>query len=228
MRVPRLIHSVTGPPAEKVEYEASDHWMAPGEAEPNATEKLFFALALVYTAESVSELNSWAERVLVDRARAEELKESWNSKVEAAMARRIATGVADTVEQLNGPEPPPFDQALVGRRVEVLWRYTDMETGKPTLIWSPGTVKRVADGLSDKRSARARKVLPAGAVLWAWDADEEFEEKAGEQWLFLKRDDWNPLRQGKQYAWRFDMSEFEREREPEERVGARGANLFDE
>jgi hypothetical protein len=49
------------------------------------------------------------------------------------------------------------------------------------MIWSTGTVKRIADGLTDKRSSRAKKVLPAGAVLWAWDADPDFDEKAGEQ-----------------------------------------------
>jgi len=28
-------------------------------------------------------------------------------------------------------------------------------------------VKRVADGLTDKASTRAKKILPAGALLWA-------------------------------------------------------------
>ena len=30
--------------------------------------------------------------------------------------------------------------------------------------------KRVADGLTDK-AVRGKKILPAGALLWAWDAD---------------------------------------------------------
>ena len=37
---------------------------------------------------------------------------------------------------------------------------------------------RVADGLTDKRSKQARTVLPGGALLWAWDADPEFDEAA--------------------------------------------------
>jgi len=41
-------------------------------------------------------------------------------------------------------------------------------------------VKRVADGLTDTRSARAKKILPAGALLWAWDADADYNEAAGE------------------------------------------------
>ena len=62
----------------------------------------------------------------------------------------------------------------------------------------------MADGLTDKRSARARKILPAGALLWAWDADPEFDEPAGEQWLILRPDKWN----GQQhYSWRFDPRE---------------------
>ena len=32
-------------------------------------------------------------------------------------------------------------------------------------------------------SKRAKTVLPAGMVLWARDADPEFEEAAGEKWL---------------------------------------------
>ena len=72
------------------------------------------------------------------------------------------------------------------------------------MIWTPGRVARVADGLTDKRSARARKILPADALLWAWDADEEFDEKAGEQWLVLLPDKWNKQ---VQYGWRFDPRE---------------------
>ena len=39
----------------------------------------------------------------------------------------------------------------------------------------------VADGLTDKRSAKAREILPAGALLWAWDADADYDEPAGEK-----------------------------------------------
>ena len=52
--------------------------------------------------------------------------------------------------------------------------------GEPVLIWSPGRVERVADGLTDTRSARAKKILPAGALLWSWEADKDFDEQAGE------------------------------------------------
>ena len=32
----------------------------------------------------------------------------------------------------------------------------------------------MADGLTDKTG---KKLLPAGAVLWAWEADAEFDEE---------------------------------------------------
>ena len=72
------------------------------------------------------------------------------------------------------------------------------------LIWVTGRVTRVADGMSDMRSVRARTFLPAGAVLWAWDADPEFGEVAGERWLTLLPKKWR----GQQiYSWRYDPRE---------------------
>ena len=80
------------------------------------------------------------------------------------------------MEWAQPTEAPPFDQSLVGKRIEVLWRYFEKVADKQHLIWSSGRVVRIADGLTDKRSAKARTVLPGGMVLWAWDADPEFEE----------------------------------------------------
>ena len=72
----------------------------------------------------------------------------------------------------------------MGKRLEVCWPYKE---GSKTdvKIWASGTVKRIADGLTDTASARAKKILPAGALLWAWDADPTFDEVAGEKWLIL-------------------------------------------
>lgn len=144
-------------------------------------------------------------------------------KAQAAMQRRVEAGIADSVENMQPPEAPPFDQSLVGKRIEVLWKYfekgSDGQTGQQHLIWCTGRVVRVADGLSDKRSARARKVLPAGAILWAWDADPEFDEVAGEQWLILLPKKFNPSTQKQAYCWRFDPREFgaDRAHSPDDR-----------
>lgn len=122
------------------------------------------------------------------------------------MERRVRANIADDVEKLQPKEPPPFNQELVGKRLEVCWKYFDQETGKPILIWTSGTVKRVADGLSDRRSSKARVVLPGGAILWAWDADSEYNEKEGEQWLILLPAKWNPST-AVVYGWRYDPCE---------------------
>ena len=74
---------------------------------------------------------------------------------------------------------------------------------------------RIADGLTDKRSKRAQKILPGGAVLWAWDADPEFDEAAGEQWLILLPKKWNPKTHTQVYGWRYDPRELGATQEPE-------------
>ena len=119
---------------------------------------------------------------------------------------------------------PAFDQSLVGKWLEVRWKYTNKDMEEPEYIWSTGKVTRVADGLTDKKSARAKKILPAGALLWAWEADADFEEKAGEQWLILLPDKWN---RQVHYGWRYDPREREaaraqRERQEASAVCARG------
>jgi hypothetical protein len=62
----------------------------------------------------------------------------------------------------------------------------------------------VADGVSHKETAKSRKILPAGAVLFEWEADEDFDESAGQQWLILDPHKWNKQAQ---MAWRYDPSE---------------------
>ena len=58
--------------------------------------------------------------------------------------------------------------------------------------------------MSDKKSTRAKQILPAGALLWAWNADPAFDEEAGEEWLILLPQKWN---RHVQYAWRYDPLE---------------------
>ena len=123
-------------------------------------------------------------------------------KAEAARVEREAQGISDRVEVAQPKKALAFTTALVGKRLEVLWPYK--ESGTTKKIWASGVVKRVADGLTNTRSARAKKILPAGALLWAWDADPDFDEVAGEQWLILQPEKWNKQ---VQYAWRFDPCE---------------------
>ena len=94
---------------------------------------------------------------------------------------------------------------------------------KRVLIWASGRVARVANGLSDRHSERAKTVLPAGMVLWAWEADpeREFDEPAGEKWLALLPKKWNKQQL---YSWRLAPSEFGRAAAPQS-AAARPRNL---
>ena len=103
--------------------------------------------------------------------------DSLMAKAEARRAAREAAGISDSVEARQPLKPPAFDASLVGKHIEVLWPYK--LDGKTTKIWAEGTVRKVADGLTDKRSSRAKKILPRGAILWGWDADPERGEKEG-------------------------------------------------
>jgi len=89
--------------------------------------------------------------------------EAWEAMSEAERSAKVATYQGDCT--------PAFDERLVGKRLEVLWKYFDKTDGnKQVLIWASGRVVRIADGLTTTKSKKAKKVLPAGAVLWAWDA----------------------------------------------------------
>lgn len=132
--------------------------------------------------------------------------EELRAKAEKARQRRLEAGITDAVEDLNPSLAPAFDQALVGKWIELLWPYTVKEgatKGEKKLIWTPGRVVRVADGLTD-RKVRGRKLLPAGALLWAWEADPEFDEAPGEQWMILLPSKW---KQQQVYGWRYDPRE---------------------
>ena len=59
--------------------------------------------------------------------------------------------------------------------------------------------------------------MPAGALLWAWEENAEFGEKAGEQWLILLPDKWN---RQVHYGWRFDPAQLRQDKERE--AGASG------
>ena len=97
---------------------------------------------------------------------------------------------------------PAFDSKIIGRRFEVCWPYK--KDGQTVKVWASGACRAIADGKTTKRSKACKALFPAGALLWAWDADPEFDECAGEQWLVLHPHKWN---RHVQYAWRFDPCE---------------------
>ena len=170
-----------------------------------------------HRARAVSQLGTLDPEAAAIRGKALFSTEELRVKAEAARERRIEAGISDPVENMQPVKNPPFDQSLVGKWLEVRWKYKNKDTGEPEYIWSTGKVTRVADGLTDKKSAKAQKILPAGALLWAWEADPDFEEAAGEQWLVLLPDKWN---RQVHYGWRYDPREREAARAERERQEA--------
>ena len=85
-----------------------------------------------------------ADAAVVER-RALFSTEELKRKAAAATQRRIQAGISDDVESQQPLVPPAFDQELVGKWLEVRWRYTDADTGQYMYIWTPGRVVRVAD-----------------------------------------------------------------------------------
>jgi hypothetical protein len=151
------------------------------------------------------EIEKHRKSVCVAQARARESLfnvELLLEKAQVECERRERELVTDTHEYVQPPTAPPFDAELVGKRLEICWPYK--QHGKTQKIWASGVVKRVADGITDKRPRARTKLLEAGALLWAWDADPEYDEKAGEEWLLLKPKHFNkPV----EYGWRFDPCE---------------------
>ena len=64
---------------------------------------------------------------------------------------RVRVGVRGEGEDEDEGEDQPTHITL-----QVLWKYHDKDTQEPLLIWSPGRIARVADGLPETRSARAK------------------------------------------------------------------------
>ena len=100
---------------------------------------------------------------------------------EEERARREANGIGDRVQNRQPVQPPPFDDTLVGRRLEVRYRYdvVDLETKEPTgeiaFLWCSCEVLRVSDGTIRKVGAMGQELKsthPAGHVLLRWDANE--------------------------------------------------------
>eukprot|EP00965_Chrysotila_dentata_P253548 6211298-Pleurochrysis_carterae.AAC.1 len=158
---------------------------------------------------------------------AEELAEI--EEVDAAQLRLAANAAreaadkelaGDSLQDQQPSEPPALDARLVGRKLEVRWRYiltpspatsatTPTRTHDPThtYMWCEGEVVSVADGTTDKKTERARTLLPAGALKFKWPADEEREEPESFTWSILHPQKWN---RDVQNAWRWAPSELQR------------------
>ncbi|KAL1525764.1 hypothetical protein AB1Y20_020607 [Prymnesium parvum] len=123
--------------------------------------------------------------------------------------------VADRQPYATGQGPIP-DKALNGKMLEVRWRYRHKTTGEPVYIWCEGEVVQAADGETDKKSQRCRKVLPAGALRIKWPADISFDEDESYAWCRLNPKNFN---KDVHLGWRFAGSELKRlEKEEQEKT----------
>ncbi|KAL1530203.1 hypothetical protein AB1Y20_001119 [Prymnesium parvum] len=133
---------------------------------------------------------------------------------EQEQARRAAAGITDDIQDIMPFQAPPLtSESLLNKRLEVLWGAYVLPDGSRTQMWCPCTVLRVADGTGDKgshgkaESSRARKLLPAGAVLVQWDPDRDRgEEEATVMWLVLSPSKWTTKWEG-HLAWRWHPDE---------------------
>lgn len=135
-------------------------------------------------------------------------------------ARGEIDWVCDRQPYPTGQGPVP-DRALVGKTLEVRWRYRHKETGEPVYIWCEGEVMQAADGETDKRTARCTKVLPAGALRIKWPADVEFDEDESFVWSMLHPKSFN---RDVHLGWRFAACELKRMEVEAARQASESAN----
>lgn len=117
-------------------------------------------------------------------------------------------GEIDRVGDQMPKEAPAFD-ALVGKELELRWRYWSKEgtKRKQVFIWCTGVVVEVADGKTTKAKPKAKKLLPWGAVRIKWEADSEFDEDESLTWSILKAEDWN---KEVCLGWRYSAAELKK------------------
>lgn len=66
---------------------------------------------------------------------------------------------------------------------------------------------QIADGETDRQTARCKKLLPAGAVRIKWPADVDFDEAETYVWSILKPSSFN---KDVHLGWRFSATELQR------------------
>ncbi|KAL1502961.1 hypothetical protein AB1Y20_011032 [Prymnesium parvum] len=145
----------------------------------------------------------------------------------AAQKRRAELEAAGEIDWVSDRQPYPTgqgpvpDKSLVGKTLEVRWRYRHVETGQPVYIWCEGIVEKVADGEKDKATARCKRTLPAGVVQIRWAADIEYDEEETLVWSVLKPSGFN---KDVHLGWRFAASELKRMEAAKEARKAKGAS----
>ena len=142
------------------------------------------------------------------------------ARAEKERERLEVAGELDSVSDGQPKKAPKFD-TLVGKLLDIRWRYWTTEAGKRKGVnmWCVGEVIEAADGKTTKRSPRCQSTLPWGAVRIKWPADDEFDEEEHYTWTILKPDDFN---HEVNLGWRYDKTELAKMK-PTSGAAARGA-----
>ena len=139
--------------------------------------------------------------------------------LERAEAKRAALEEAGDIDRVadQNPEHPPQHHVLVGKWLEICWRYwrppTAAEKAKgdkrkkiATKIWCACEVMQIANGTSttvNPDNAKCRQLADAGAVRVRWPADPVRKEKESFSWHILQDELWNPTYKDVHLAWRY-------------------------
>ena len=83
-------------------------------------------------------------------------------KADAERQRRVEAGISPMASRGCSPT-----RRRRSTRRSSRWKYHNKDTNEPHLIWATGRVTQIADGVNHKKSKACKKILPAGAVLWA-------------------------------------------------------------
>ena len=145
------------------------------------------------------------------------------ARAEKERARLETIGELDCTADVMPKEAPPCDDSLIGKELEIRWRYwrptREGERGKRKAvnIWCVGEVVQIANGTTDKQSPRCKGPLAKGAVCIKWPADVDFDEPESFTWSLLTKENWN---KEAVLGWRYtaaQLSKLGATREPAEK-----------
>ena len=113
-------------------------------------------------------------------------------------ARLEELGELDRTADIMPEDAPPCDRSLIGKELEVRWRYwrpaREGERGqkKAVDIWCVGTVVQIANDSTDAESPKVpKKFRDTSAVKIMWPADADYDEKEQYTWSLLTKENWN-------------------------------------
>ena len=115
-------------------------------------------------------------------------------------------GIEDVYSRSQPSTMPKIDKSLIGKRLEILYKYEEPHTGEEVLEWNQGVVTLVSDGTNLQKSARSF-YKEGEAVLIDFDKKCLRGEKQSVYTVKLKKSKWNPKNNYTEGSWRLDLGE---------------------